>query len=256
MPPCLVPRPGPAQFGAGATPARRGSSAEDPRLLDPQRPWAGGLTHDTHALSLACRGPRTSLVCQAARGGCYTEPCRPSVNDEPGLDRRPLGRACADRPPSTGGPLARRQLKAEVNADALTIRGSWRRRILRGGEPRNTVVLQVDVGKRPDVAAWMQDPSAGGATQRVDWLFLPKTPEAVLLAAVDGPEPLRFNLRFYAGGDRRRLETVARSRVLGLITAPLQLDEEQRPASPVVLVPVPTRPLRDFLRDVPSGAVV
>ena len=153
-------------------------------------------------------------------------------------------------------PLARRQLKAEINANALTVLQTWRRKILRGGEPQNTVVLQVGVDKRPDVAAWMSDPSSGGATLRVDWLFLPKTPEAVLIAAVDGPEPVRINLRFYAGGDRRRLETVARSGVLGLTTAPLRLDEEQRPESPVVLISVPTRPLREFLRNVPSGAVV
>jgi hypothetical protein len=155
-------------------------------------------------------------------------------------------------------PQARRELKAAINADALAIRRAWIRELPSEDGPRKTVVVRVGVGGRPEVAAWLEDPEpdAAAAELRAEWLFIPATPEAVLIAAVDGDEPFRFNLRFAAVGARRHLRAIARSGVLGLTTVPLRLGEDDVPESPVRFIAVPTGPLRGFLRNVRSGAVV
>ena len=163
------------------------------------------------------------------------------------------GRALPSR---RAAPQARRELKAAISADALRPRRAWIRSIARDGQTRRTVVVRVAVGGRPDVATWLADSPPPRAELRAEWLFFPKKPEAILICAVRGPEPFRFNLRFAASGDRRYLETIARSGVLGLTTEPLRLDSEGRPESRVTFIPVPTAPLRDFLARVPSGAVV
>lgn len=164
-------------------------------------------------------------------------------------------------------PRARRDLAAEIDVDAVAVRRVWARRVVRdpdeAGESEQTVIARVDAEARPDVAAWL-----GGADEddddsprvRADWIFFSTTPEAVLIAVAEGGEedrPLfRFNLRFPADRYRRHLEALAESGLLGLTTAPLELGPERQLESRCAFVAIPTRPLRDFLRELPPVPVV
>ena len=146
-------------------------------------------------------------------------------------------------------PQARREVAKEIAADTLGVRRAWIRAIEHAGRTRETVVVQVAVGRHLEVACWLNDPDSvpGGGEVLAQWLFFPDTLAAILACAVRGPAPWRFNIAFNAGGGRRHLETIAGSGLLGITTVPLRLTPDQRPATPVRFIPVPTGPLRAFL---------
>jgi hypothetical protein len=164
-------------------------------------------------------------------------------------------------------PQARRDLASEIDADVVAVRRVWARQIALGPEdgaaPEQTVIARVDAEARPDVATWLDgsdEDDNDSPRVRTDWIFFPTTPEAVLIAVAEGGEdgtPLfRFNLRFAADRYRRHLEALAKSGLLGLTMAPLQLGPEPQLESRCVFVEVQTGPLRDFLRELPSVPVV
>ena len=143
-------------------------------------------------------------------------------------------------------------------ADTLTPRGHWIRPILRDGVTQETVVIRVAVAQRPEVRDWLTEHAGkhAGTDLSVEWLFLPREPTAILLCGARAPVPFRFNISFAAGGDRRYLETIAASGVLGLTAARLRPGPDGQPEAPVTFIDVPREPLRDFLRRTPAGAVV
>ena len=155
-------------------------------------------------------------------------------------------------------PAARRQLAREMAGGALTPRGHWIRPILRDGLIQETVVIRVAVGQRPEVRDWVTNQAGkqAGTDLSVEWLFFPREPTAILLCGARAPVPFRFNISFAAGGDRRYLETIAASGILGLTAARLRLGPDGRPEAPVTFIGVPIEPLHDFLRRTPAGAVV
>jgi hypothetical protein len=114
------------------------------------------------------------------------------------------------------------------------------------------------------VAAWLDGAEDGADDDgpepevRTDWIFIPTTPEAILIGVVRGEDgtSFRVNLRFSADRYRRQLEALAETGLLGLMTVPLQRGPERELASPCTFVEVPTKPLRDFLRELPPVPVV
>jgi hypothetical protein len=169
-------------------------------------------------------------------------------------------------------PAARRDLAAEIDADALAVEHVWTRKLIAepapdsdDAEPAPTVVILIDRGLRAEIAAWL-DPGRVDAdrwTVRTDWLLFPATPEAVLMvvaedADYDGEEngAFHFNLRLNADLFRRQLQTLAKSGRLGLTTAPLQVGADWTVLSPCRFLPVPTTPLHEFLREIPAPPVV
>ena len=163
-------------------------------------------------------------------------------------------------------PEAQRDLLAEIDADVVAVRRVWAREIVvdpdESAESEMTVIARLDVEIRPEVLAWLNGAGDDAAEPdvRTDWIFFPATPEAILIAVAQGGEestPLfRFNLRFPADRYRRHLEILAESGLLGLTTAPLQLGPERELESPCVFVEIQTRPLHDFLRELPKLPVV
>ena len=162
-------------------------------------------------------------------------------------------------------PQARRDLLAEIDADAVAVRRVWARAIIAepgdGAEPEITVIARVDARARPDVAAWLDGDGDAGAEPevRTDWIFVPATPEAILIGVVDGGDDgtsSRVNLRFPADLYRRQLEALAETGLLGLTAVPLQVGEERELESPCRFIEVQAGPLRDFLRELPPVPVV
>jgi hypothetical protein len=166
-------------------------------------------------------------------------------------------------------PAARRDLTAEIDADAVAVERLWTRRLILDqsvdDEPEPTVVVLVDPEHRAEIAAWL-DPGASGAdasTVRTDWLLFPATPEAVLMAVVEAAAPngseagaFHFNVRLNADAFRRPLQTIAQNGRLGLTTAPLQVGPDWTVLSPCRFLSVPTEPLLAFLREIPAPPVV
>jgi hypothetical protein len=159
-------------------------------------------------------------------------------------------------------PAAQRDLASEIDDAALTVYQVWSPRLVRApdGEdrPEVTVVAWVDPGLRGDVAAWLR--GDGDAAQpppvRTDWLLFPSAPEAVLIGAVEGEQPFRFNLRLSADRYRRQRQALAGAGQLGLTIGPLQVGPARALLSGCRFVPIQTRPLRDFLRELPPLPVV
>lgn len=111
------------------------------------------------------------------------------------------------------------------------------------------------------MAAWLEgsDVQVAAHDVRTDWILLPRTPEAVVIASVAaGPAwpAFRFNLRFPADRHRRHLKMIAESGVVGLTSEPPPSGPDSPPPSRCVLVPVERGPLGAFLRDVPAPPVV
>lgn len=167
-------------------------------------------------------------------------------------------------------PEAQRDLTSEIDAHTLPVLRLWRCGLLRDpdedGQLARIVVAWVEADARPDVAAWLgtvDDTAAADATApsvRTDWLFLPAVPEAVLMGVVgegaDGLAPFRFNLRLAADPYRRHLTALAKTGQIGLTAEPLQIGPAREILSACVFVPVQTRPLRQFLRELPPLPVV
>lgn len=162
-------------------------------------------------------------------------------------------------------PLAQRDLAAEIDADAVPVERVWARSVVRdpehGAARERTVIAWIAAGARPDVRAWLDGAAGGEAAPhvRTDWIFLPAAPEAILIGVVEdvaGEPVFRFNLRFSADRYRRYLEVLSGTGLLGLTTGPLLLGPERQLESPCAFVEVPTRPLRDFLRELPPVPVV
>jgi hypothetical protein len=160
--------------------------------------------------------------------------------------------------------LARRDLAAEIDADALPVRRVWARTIVRdpggAGPLDRAVVVRVDAGARPDVVAWLSGAGNADCVVCTDWLPAPARPELVLIGAVQrAVEPVtafRFNLRFSTDRYRRHLEVLAGSGLLGLTTAPLRIGDDGHLESPCVFVPVQREALRTLLREIPPAPVV
>jgi hypothetical protein len=150
-------------------------------------------------------------------------------------------------------PKARRELDREVAADTLNTRRARIVPIEQDGVTRDAVVVRVSVGRRPEVAAWLEAARNGQADAElsIGWLFLPETPAALLLCAVGRPVAFRFNVGFAVGWNRRYVEALARSGILGLTAEPLSPAEAGAPPPQITFLNVPTEPLRDFLRGVP-----
>ena len=163
-------------------------------------------------------------------------------------------------------PQARRDLLDEIDGDAVAVRRVWARDIMvypgDEAEPETTVIARVKAEGRPEVAAWLDGTEDADAEPdvRTDWIFFPATPEAILIGAVDGADDdapsFRVNLRFPADRYRRQLEALAETGLLGLTTVPLQVGPERELESPCVFVEIDTKPLRDFLRELPPVPVV
>ncbi len=150
-------------------------------------------------------------------------------------------------------PRARRELDREVAADTLNTRRARIVPIEQDGVTRDAVVVRVSVGRRPEVAAWLEAARNGQADAElsIGWLFLPETPAALLLCAVGRPVAFRFNVGFAVGWNRRYVEALAESGVLGLTAERLSPAEDGAPPPPVTFLRVPMGPLREFLRGVP-----
>ncbi len=158
-------------------------------------------------------------------------------------------------------PLAQRDLSSEIDAHALPVLRVWARPLILEGdgdcEPEPTVIARIAPGFRTDVTAWLDcDAEPDEPTVRTDWLLFPATPEAVLMGAVEGDQPFRFNLRISADRYRRQLETLAETGLLGVTSQPLQVGPERELLSPCRFVPIQTGPLRAFLRELPAPPVV
>jgi hypothetical protein len=158
-------------------------------------------------------------------------------------------------------PQAQRDLASEIDAHALPVLRVWARPLVLGQdgdrEPETVVIARIDPGFRTDVMAWL-DGNAEPAepTVRTDWLLFPATPEAILMGAVEGDQPFRFNVRISADRYRRQLEALAETGLLGLTSQPLQVGPERELLSPCRFVPIQTDPLRAFLRELPAPPVV
>jgi hypothetical protein len=150
-------------------------------------------------------------------------------------------------------PRARRELDREVAADTLNTRRARIVPIEQDGVARDAVVVRVSVGRRPEVAAWLEAARNGQADAElsIGWLFLPETPAALLLCAVGRPVAFRFNVGFAVGWDRRYVEALAESGILGLTAERLSPSEDGAPPPPITFLRVPTEPLRAFLRGMP-----
>lgn len=168
-------------------------------------------------------------------------------------------------------PLAQRDLSSEIDADALTVVRVWARALARqpdpDREPDTLVIARVDPGFRTEVTTWLAEIGHDDAdpSVRTDWLLFPAAPEAVLMAAIEGAidgaingtdASFRFNLRISADRYRRQLEALAGTGQLGLTTEPLQVGPAHELLSPCRFVPIPTAPLRAFLRELPAPPVV
>jgi hypothetical protein len=165
-------------------------------------------------------------------------------------------------------PEARRDLSVEIDAHVLSLEHVWLKNVVqepgRIVQPEISVIAWVDPGTRSEVAAWLADAGTATAgsdvrrpTVRTDWLFFPLAPEAILIGVVEGAgTSFRFNIRFAADPYRRHLDALSRIGRLGLVAEPLRLGPERQLESPCAFVAVPTGPLRDFLREIPSLPVV
>ena len=116
-------------------------------------------------------------------------------------------------------PQARRDLTAEIDADALEVLDVWSREIVRepdyGGRPEHAVIAWVDADARLDVAAWLDgagdDDARSPRSGRTGSSF-PAAPEAILIGVVEGrpgETAFRFNVRFAADPYRHQLEALA-----------------------------------------------
>jgi hypothetical protein len=163
-------------------------------------------------------------------------------------------------------PQAQRDLGAAIEADAVKVRRVMLRDVVidpeDSDEAERTVIVRVDARWQPTVDGWVNGTSTDGAALdvRTDWLFLPATPEAVLMGVADdattGELRFRFNLRFSTDEYRRQLETLAETGLLALTTVPLQIGENRHLESPCVFVEIQGEPLRTFLREIPRAPVV
>jgi hypothetical protein len=158
-------------------------------------------------------------------------------------------------------PVAQRDLASQIDADALPVLRVWARPLILASDadsqPEPTVIARIDPGLRADVTAWLNgDAAQMEPAARTDWLLFPAVPEAVLIGAVEGAQPFRFNVRISADRYRRQLETLAQTGLLGLTSQPLQIGPERELLSPCRFVPIQSSLLRDFLRELPALPVV
>ena len=161
-------------------------------------------------------------------------------------------------------PQALRELSDEIKGNALSVARIAVQTIVcdpERGEPEPIAVVWLRTRRRPEVAAWLEGTEIQVAPPeiRTDWILLPRTPEAVVIASVSAgptwPEH-RFNLRFPADRFRRQLKAIAESGVIGLTTETPQPGPDAPPPERCVFVPVEARPLAEFLRELPPPPVV
>lgn len=144
-----------------------------------------------------------------------------------------------------------RRFRKQLNERVLRPLGQWVAQLELDGLLLNVPVIQVETRSRPDVLAWLSDPtwqSSGGRTQSGWYLggqFVP--PLVVLSVKTLTPPECEFKIMFDGEADREQLEQIARAGGL-VITADVASDRLPNGISArTVITSVVVRPLREIL---------
>jgi hypothetical protein len=144
-----------------------------------------------------------------------------------------------------------RRFRKRLNEGVLRPLGQWVAQLELDGLLLKVPVIQVETRSRPDVLAWLSDPTwqaSGGRTQTQWYLggqFVP--PLVVLSVKTLTPPDCAFKILFDAEADREQLEQIARAGGL-VITADPPSDRLPNGISArTVITSVVVTPLREIL---------
>ena len=144
-----------------------------------------------------------------------------------------------------------RRFRKHLNEGVLRPLGQWVAQLELDGLLLKVPVIQVESHSRPDVLAWLSDPtwqSSGGRTQTRWYLggqFVP--PLVVLSVKTLSPPECEFEILFDADADREQLEQVARAGGLVITADPPSSRLPNGFSARTVITSVVVAPLREIL---------
>ena len=144
-----------------------------------------------------------------------------------------------------------RRFRKHLNEGVLRPLGQWVAQLELDGLLLKVPVIQVETRSRPDVLAWLSDPTwqtAGGRTQTQWYLggqFVP--PLVVLSVKTLTPPECQFKILFDAATDREQLEQITRAGGLVLTADPLSDRLPNGVSGRTIITSVVVTPLREIL---------
>ncbi len=144
-----------------------------------------------------------------------------------------------------------RRFRKHLNEGVLRPLGQWAAQLELDGLLLNVPVIQVETRSRPDILAWLSDPtwqSSGGRTQSQWYLggqFVP--PLVVLSVKTLTPPECAFKILFDAAADRDQLEQIARAGGLVITADPASATLPNGISARTVITSVTVTPLREIL---------
>ena len=144
-----------------------------------------------------------------------------------------------------------RRFRKHLNEGAIRPLGEWAAQLELDGLLLTVPVIQVDTRVRPDVLAWLSDPtwqSSGGRTQTQWYLggqFVP--PLVVLSVRTLTPPACSFKILFDGEADREQLEQIAGSGGLVITADPASDRLPNGISARTIITSVVVTPLREIL---------
>ena len=144
-----------------------------------------------------------------------------------------------------------RRIRKHLNEGVLRPLGEWVAQLELDGLLLKVPVIQVETRSRPDVLAWLSDPTwqtSGGRTQSQWYLggqFVP--PLVVLSVMTVTPPACEFKILFDADADREQLEQIARAGGIVITADPASPSLPNGVSPRTVITSVVVAPLREIL---------
>src|SRR5688572_15570573 len=144
-----------------------------------------------------------------------------------------------------------RRLRKHLNEGVLRPLGQWVAQLELDGLLLKVPVIHVETRSRPDVLAWLSDPTwqaSGGRTQTQWYLgrqFVP--PLIVLTVKTLTPPECTFKILFDGDTDREQLEQIARAGGLVITADPLSDRLPNGVSARTIITSVVVTPLREIL---------
>ncbi len=153
-----------------------------------------------------------------------------------------------------------RRFRKHLNEGVLKPLGQWVAQLELDGLMLKVPVIQAETRARPDVLAWLPDPtwqSSGGRTQTHWYLggqFVP--PLVVLSVKTLTPPECAFKILFDGDADREQLQQIARAGGLVITADPPSATLPNGISARTVITSVTVSPLREILEALEATAGV
>lgn len=153
-----------------------------------------------------------------------------------------------------------RRFRRHLNEGVLRPLGQWVAQLELDGLLLKVPVIQVETRSRPDVLAWLTDPTwqASGGRTETHWAlggqFVP--PLVVLSVKTVTPPECAFKLLFDGFADREQLEQISRAGGLVITADPPSASLPNGISARTVITSVTVTPLREILESLEAAAAI